>query len=344
MEERIRVVQHGLGVVGKVMARVMLKKMGIEIVGAVTRKSYVGEDLGDVVGINEKLGVIISNDLDSVLSQTRPDVMLDASSTHIKELYPIFMKALEARVNVISVAGEAFNPWHIEPELAKTLDETAKRNGVTVVGTGLHPGFYLDVLPLFFTGVCGEVRKIISDRCTDTARAGPTFRSQIGLGLPKDVVEKKLAEGKTASRFGDATEIYFIADCLGWEITDVRDEIHLLISNIVRDHSPDYKIEPGQVYGLRYECYGIKDGEKVIEIKSTLCVDPTLETDGFVPHYTLTIEGEPSLTIDASDLCLSKNITIETASPAVNWIPHIIRAKPGLLTSARDYPLVTCLP
>ncbi len=71
---------------------------------------------------------------------------------------------------------------------------------------------------------------------------------------------------------------------------------------------------------------------------------PITSGDGFEPHYTLTIEGDPSFTVTIPELILPMNSVVETAANAVNWIPHIIKAKPGLMTDATDFPLVTCLP
>jgi len=46
------------------------------LVGAIARTRNIGRDLGEVAGLDKKLGVLISNDPDSVLSQTKPDVVL----------------------------------------------------------------------------------------------------------------------------------------------------------------------------------------------------------------------------------------------------------------------------
>jgi len=345
MDKGIKVVQLGVGVGGKAMIKTMLKKARVEIVGAVDML-YAGKDLGEVVGLSEKLGIIVSDDLDSVLSQTKPDVMLDATSSFTKVVYPSAMKALEAGVNVISIGEELFNPWVNEPELARNLDDMAKKHGVSITGTGMSPGFVLDVLPLTFTGVCGEVKKIKVDRCLDSAEwaKSPHIRKIDGYGLPKDVAEKQLATGEITLHIAAPEQINVIADCLGWQLTEIQVKKGLLASSITRDYSPDYKIEPGQVFGYTYDGYGIIDGKVVIELKSTFGINPTLETDGFEPRYSLWIEGTPSLTVTIPELSLPKNSIFVTTSNAVNWIPHIIKAKPGLLTSARDFPLVTCIP
>ena len=91
------------------MVRLMLKKRETEVGGAVDVQD-VGKDLGEVIGLGKQLGIAISDSLDTVLAQTKPDIMLDATLPYIKQLYPIFMKALEAKARIISIAPQALNP------------------------------------------------------------------------------------------------------------------------------------------------------------------------------------------------------------------------------------------
>jgi len=304
VQGKIRIVQCGLGVQGKEMIGIVLRKQKLECVGAITLKTGVGKDLGDVVGISRKLGVIISDDL-------------------------------------VSICEELTNPWIKEPELARSLDETAKKNDVTIVATGINPGFNLDVLPLTLTGVCATVNRIKVERVADLGAsvASPTVVEAFGWGLSPDEVNKKLAEGKISMHVGLSETINVLADALGWTLTDVQEEKEALVSKVARNY-PHLQIKPGQVFGCKYNGYGIKDGETVIEFKAIVCLNPTLETDGIEPSYTLWIEGEPNITVNMDGLSTNQGIRIGTAAHAVNWIPYVIKAEPGLLMT-KDYPLVT---
>ncbi len=62
MKKPIRVLQWGLGAMGSGMARLMLKKPGLQIVAAVDgRPDFVGKDLGEVLGVKNNLGVTVTN-------------------------------------------------------------------------------------------------------------------------------------------------------------------------------------------------------------------------------------------------------------------------------------------
>lgn len=342
MSQKIKVLQHGVGAKGKTMVEFMLRKKEIDLVGAIDLVN-VGSDLGDVIGLNRRLGIVISDNLGAVLTETKPDVMLDATLTHTRGLYPIFMKAIEAGVNIISIGAQAFNPWVNEPELAKKLDEAAKKKRVSIIGTGMGTGFRFDVLPLYFTGICGSVSKITCNRVSDAAKTGHTFRQRAGFGLSKDEAEKKLASGEVEMNLAYPDQVKFISDCLGWGVLNLKEVKEFFISTTIRDHLPDYVIQPGQVCGYRHDCYGMKeDGKVLLELKTITIIDPSLE--GLEPRFTVSIQGDPGVTVDVPALSLGKNVPRYVAAHAVNWIPHIIKARPGLLTNLRDYPVVSCLP
>ena len=62
--------------------------------------------------------------------------------------------------NIISICEELSYPYGKHPELATKIDKLAKDYKVTVLGTGVNPGFLMDALPLFITGVCQDVKEI----------------------------------------------------------------------------------------------------------------------------------------------------------------------------------------
>ena len=70
--QKVRVVVWGLGLQGSGAVRMMLDKEWIQIVGAIDiAKEKEGKDVGDAVGINRKLGVIVSDEPDAVFAKTQ---------------------------------------------------------------------------------------------------------------------------------------------------------------------------------------------------------------------------------------------------------------------------------
>ena len=46
------------------------------------------------------------------------------------------------------------------PDLSQRLDRRAKETGVRVLGTGVNPGFVMDLLPLMMLTVCQQVKSV----------------------------------------------------------------------------------------------------------------------------------------------------------------------------------------
>ena len=342
--KNIKVVICGTGAVAREAAEILIGKKGIEIVGVAGRKSYIGEDFGDVIGLNRKMGIAVSNDLDAILDQTKPDVLLDATSSLTRQVFPTLIKALDAGVNVVTACEELTNPWIAEPELARELDDAAKKNGASLVTSGLNPGWYLDQIPYAFTGACATVKKIRGFRVVDGANPADTSMTvsrNFGIGLEIEEAKKQIAEGKITGHVGLKETIHLLADAIGWKLTKVDEKREPLPCPIDRNYKI-VKIKKGQSYGIRYNGYGMVDDEEVIRFDGIWACSPTMEIDGFEPGYTLWIEGKPNLkvTIDGAT-----GVGHNTITPArlCNWVPHIVKAKPGVLTDMTEFPLIGVL-
>ncbi len=124
--ESVKVVSYGIGVIGRRLARHLLTKKGVEIVGAIDiNPAIVGKDLGEVLGV-DKLGVVISNDTDGVLSTTKPDIVCHTTMSYLRQTYDQFAQILKHGVNIVSTCEELAYPAWQYPQLARELDELAR--------------------------------------------------------------------------------------------------------------------------------------------------------------------------------------------------------------------------
>ena len=181
-KEPLRVLLWGLGAMGSGMARILLEKEGVEIVAAVAQTSAkAGKDLGEVLGVEKRTGVTVTNDIGNALN-TKPDVVLLNTASFVKEVFPQIKLILERGSNVITIAEEMAYPWASEPGLSDEIDRLAKAAGKTVLGTGINPGFILDTLVIALTGICAEVKHIHAKRVNNLAPFGPTVMRTQGVG------------------------------------------------------------------------------------------------------------------------------------------------------------------
>ena len=212
MPEKIRVIQFGCGPIGASIARLASTKPGIEIVGAADLAN-ARRDLGEVIGI-PRTGIVVSGDADTLFERVKADAVLHATGSVLKDVYPQLEMAIKAGCNIVSTCEELSYPWKKQPELASKIDKLAVKHKVTVLGTGVNPGFLMDTWPLFMTGVCQNVKQIKAVRVQDASKRRGPFQKKIGAGKTADQF-KVLAGSGTIRHVGLAESIAMIAAGLG---------------------------------------------------------------------------------------------------------------------------------
>lgn len=330
MANKIRVVQYGCGPIGCSVVKLASKRPGIEYVGAIVRERNVGRDLGEVAGLDKPLGVIISNDAEAVLSQAKPDVVLHTTSSSFKGVYEQLTKCMKAGANIVSSTEELAFPWRKEPGLSAEIDKLAKEHEVTVLATGVNPGFLMDTWPLVMTAVCQDVKRVRVARIQNAIPRRLPFQKKIGAGCTLEEFQK-LVDAGTLRHVGLAESITMIAAGLGWELDDIRDEIEPIVAE--SEVSSQYiTVKPGQAAGVKQTGRGLKDGQELITLDFQASLGAKESYDAVY------ITGTPNMEVVIKG---GTHGDIATASMVVNAIRRVLEAPPGLLTM-KDLPIVTC--
>ena len=159
---------YGLGPIGAAVARQIVSRKGLQIVGAVDiDRAKIGLDLGEVIGLGRKLKIRITNDVNGAIKSGKPDVAVLCTSSSLKKVMPQIEGVLKKKVAIVSTTEELSYPVGKNRALAKKIDALAKKAKVAVVGTGVNPGFAMDALPITLTGICERVDSIRVDRIQD---------------------------------------------------------------------------------------------------------------------------------------------------------------------------------
>ena len=322
--KQIRVLQWGLGAMGSGMARLALKKSGLKIVAAVDGyEGYNGKDLGEILGV-DKTGIIVTNNPESVLDKEKVDVVVIATTSWTEKQMPDLRKILKAGINCISIAEEMSTPEAQNPELAKELDELAKANGVSILGTGVNPGYVLDLMVVMLTGGCHEVERIEASRVNDLSPYGPTVMETQGVGTSPEAFRAGVEAGTIVGHVGFPESIRMISDAIGLGV-DRIEEIREPIVSTVRRETPHVVVEPGMVAGCAHIGIGYRGDKEVIRLIHPQQVHPQLEGQDTGDY--INIYGKPEVHMAITPEYAGG---IATQGIAVNMIPHIFAATPGL--------------
>ena len=327
-KDKVKVIIWGIGAMGSGMAKMLLEKNGVEIVGVCSRRTHVGKNLYEVLEMDpaDKEPIIVTDNIDSLVKDKSADVVLIATGSFTRDTYDKVVKVVENNINVITIAEEMAYPKAQEPELAEKIDQLARQKGVTVLGTGINPGFVLDLLVLALTGTCEKVDYIKASRVNDLSPFGTVVMKGQGVGLTEEAFHQGVASGEVIGHVGFAESISMVAEGLGWKVNHIEQTREPIISTIARE-TKYVTVEPGNVAGCRHCATGEIDGEIKIDMEHPQQIHPSLEGQDTGDY--IWVRGVPDI-----DMQIKPEIPggIGTIAMAVNMIPHVINARPGLKT------------
>ncbi len=318
MTQRIRTVLFGLGPIGAGIGRLAAARDEIELVGAIDiAPDKVGRSLSDVLGVPSAGEALVSADAEGTLASARPQLVLHATGSYLADVLPQLIACARGGANVVSTCEELSYPWRRHPELAKQIDAEAKSNGVSVLGTGINPGFIMDTLVVALTGVCQRVERVRLTRIVDVSTRREQLQRKVGVGLSTDAFAAKVATGRFG-HVGLKESCWLVAEGLGWRLDSVAETIEQVPG------------PGGRGAGIRQIAIGAVDGRTVIEALVQM------STGAERPRDEIVIEGKPPVRMVIEGGVPGDSAT---ASVLLNAARHTVRAAPGLITML-DLPVV----
>jgi hypothetical protein len=331
----IRVVQWTTGNVGKQSAIAIARHPDLELVGCYAwSPDKVGHDVGQLCGV-DALGVTATHDVEALLA-LRPDcVVYNPMWPSTDEL----VRILGAGVNVVTTAA-FINGRRLGAERTR-LVEACARGSASLFGTGISPGF-VQLVGIVVAGVCDRIDKItVNEAAYTMGYDSPATEQAAGFGRPMDdpALQKMTAEGTAV--FGEA--VAMMADALGVELDGVRCEAEYARAMENLDLG-SWQIAAGCVGGVAASWQGRVGDRTLIELNVRWKKAPTLEPDWTIADgHVIEVEGRPTVRttiqylpppdFEATSLADFMVLGhIMTAMPAVNAIPAVVAAPPGIVT------------
>lgn len=330
MMEKAKIIQVGLGSIGQEIVKYTAERKGVEIVAAVDpAPDKTDRDLGELCFLGKKLGIKVSPSVESALKESKPKVALLTTVSTLEKIVPQIEEIARYGINVISTCEELAFPWRRKAGLAKRLDEAGKKDNVSILGTGVNPGFLMDFLPLVISGACREVERIKVSRIQDASSRRIPFQKKIGAGLTREEFEEKRKAG-TLCHVGLTESMEMIAATMNWRLEKSEDILTPVIarSEITSGYT---RIERGMAAGVEQIGRGYRQGKEVITLEFRAAVGEEN------PQDTIEIKGSPEIT---STIKGGLNGDVATCAITLNAVKSIIPAAPGLRTMA-DIPVVS---
>lgn len=331
--KNVKVVVWGMGAMGSGVARMLMKKDGVDVIGAIDIGEKVGKPIFEVLGeeFEGKENIKIGS-TDDYIKPEFADVVILATDSFTAKAFDKIKLVVENKMNCITSAEEMAYPWANEPELADQLDALAKENGVSILGTGINPGLIMDTLVLVMTSACEEINHITSRRVNSLSPFGAAVMEEQGIGITVEDFEKGKADGTLAGHVGFPESVSMIAKGLGVKLDAIEQDMDAIVTDVDRV-APHGEAKKGQVAGVSMTASGIVDGKEFIKMDHPQQIEP--EQVGVNTGDYVIIDGKPSI-----NLVNSPEVEggIGTYAMIVNMIPKIINAPAGLMTML-DLPI-----
>jgi 2,4-diaminopentanoate dehydrogenase len=327
----IRVAVWGTGMMGQGLLGFLLDRpKDVDLVGViVTNPAKDGKTVGELLGRDSD--VLMTTDFASVLAK-KPDVVCICTQSFLHEVTDQVEPAVRAGCNVICIAEKLAYPWASDPAWAEKFDALAKQNGVSILGTGINPGFILDALIVMWTSINLRVDRIEAQRVNDLSPFGPTVMKTQGVGTTVEEFERGVADGSIVGHIGFPESIHLIGRALGWKIDSVEETREPIVTTVERS-TPHVTVAAGDVAGCKQIGRGYVDGELKIELVHPQQIHPEMEGVGTGDY--IRVIGDPMVNMSTSPEIPGGKGTYASTG---NYIPLIVDAPAGMLTVV-DLPI-----
>ncbi|MGX9792819.1 NAD(P)H-dependent amine dehydrogenase family protein [Mycobacterium sp. MMS18-G62] len=340
-----RVIQWATGVTGMMSLRHVVERSDLKLVGVkVYDPSKAGVDAGTLCGMDEA-GVTTTDDRQALIN-AEADVVLYMGKveTDTPGCFADVCDLLASGKNVVATGSRFIHPRSLHESLADGIESACRAGNSSFLGLGLYPGFFGESLGPILARLTQRadrinVREVLN---YSTYASHDLIFNAMGFGFAADDTTPLLANTDYAASawIGSAT---VLAQSLGLEIRDVEGYREVATTPRALTVAAG-EIPAGTVGAMRFGVV-VDCGDVTLSVEHL-----TRMADDLAPDwpkeigYEVTFEGEPNLRLHleigshgedhAEQGCLA------TAMHAINAIPAVISADPGLYDLSTISPFV----
>jgi hypothetical protein len=340
-----RVIQWATGNVGRHAMRGIIEHPETELAGVfVYSAEKVGRDAGEICGIGT-LGVTTTNNEDAIAA-------LDADCVLYAPLLPDLAqicRLLESGKSVVTTCGY-FYPASLGSEVVAALETACRAGKACLHGTGINPGGASDQLALVVSGLAYRIDSIEIEEFSDLRNydaPGVVF-DLLGFGKPPETAKTNPMLDILGTGFRQSIDMV----AAGLQIVlEGYDATHAVAVATAPIHAPVGTIDEGMIAGQRFSWSGTVGGRPII----TTTVNWLMGEQHLQPAWRLgtegweiRVEGDPPVrchlktawpSITPDPTYRRDHGVIATAMHAVNAIPYVCEAPPGIHTFL-DLPML----
>ncbi|KUI04814.1 hypothetical protein [Mycobacterium sp. IS-3022] len=330
-----RVIQWATGATGMMSLRHVLGRQDLELVGVrVYDDAKAGVDAGTLCGLGET-GLRATTDRDEIVN-TEADVVLYMGKveTDTPGCFADVCDLLASGKNVVATGSRFIHPRSLHEALADGIESACDAGKSSFLGLGLYPGFVGESLGPLLSRLTQRTSRISVREVLNysTYASHDLIFNAMGFGHAPDDTTPLLSNTEYAAGawIGSAT---VLAEALGLKIRSVQGFREVVTTPRALTVAAG-EIPAGTVGAMRFGVV-VDCGETTMSVEHLTRMADDLAPDWPTEiGYEVTFEGEPNLRLHleigyhgedhAKQGCLA------TAMHAINAIPAVVAAEPGL--------------
>jgi hypothetical protein len=338
-----RVVQWATGTVGKAAIRHFTDNPAYDLVGVlVFDPDKVGRDAGEIAGVADT-GVLTTSDVEAILALDADCVMYAPLWNDVEAV----CRLLRSGKNVVTTTGPYF-PTDANRAEFDRIEQACRDGGTSFHASGIHPGYAGDLLPLTLARIASRIDRIHVYEVVNFREDPSKYITMVGMGVDPDVFRSQPSLlAQALPHF--AQSMAMIVAGLGKTIDDITAELEIATATCDIGYQaaegtdmPGMAgvVSAGTVAAQHHTWTAWVDGAPLVVFHAIYTMgDDDIEPrwDWGWTRYRLVIEGEPPMELTLQGAAKSDGTYIHpgytwTAMGAVNAIPTVCAAAPGVLT------------
>ena len=334
-----KVVQWGTGNVGLHALRAILERPDLDLIGVrVYDPAKVGRDAGDLVG-GSSTGILCTNDVDALLALEADCVNFNGLGTTLvdpfAETLDDLCRILSSGMNVTTTALDLLiYPESADPLVTDRLEKACQVGQSTFFGSGVNPGFTMDLWPITMTRISRTIDRIhVVESISMRTYSSANVMAFLGFGCSPDAPSQLDVMHSDRSRSPFFTSLAMVADALRFELEDIKYTREVALADVPIETAVG-TVEPGTIAVTKIQFVGIANGREVLANQFIWRVSDEVAPQWEVgDKWILEIDGDPTFRSEmyvATQSDAQRPTSLTVAMAGVNAIPTVCESGPGV--------------
>ncbi|CAN3126544.1 dihydrodipicolinate reductase [Mycobacterium sp. smrl_JER01] len=340
MQASTAVAVWGTGNMGATAIRSVTAFPGLALAGVITSSAdKAGRDAASFAGLDAPTGITAGTDVDAVLSGCDAVAYMASGDIRPEEAITDIERCLRAGKHVVTPSlYSLYDPASAPTEWLERLTAAAEEGGVTLLVSGVDPGWGNDALAVTAASLCTRIRTITCQEIFDYSTYNQPFAVKVSCGFGGSMDETPMMLLPSIPTMVWGGNVRLIGRGLGIEIDEITEGVERLPLEETVDTVMG-PFEKGTQGAFFLKVVGWSGGRRRVVIEHITRIHPSCapdwpQPDQGVGDHRVIVDGDPQLTIttraDVSGGTRADGGNTTAANRLLGALNWLVEQKPGI--------------